>query len=1340
MDYFNIDENGQISDLTYVLCHADKSRIDTLNVVDFNFKFAENQNSEISFTIYKNLNECYEEVIDFKLIYIPEWDEYFQIGVEEIIDENGVYKNLKGTGLCEAELSQLSLDGIEINTENDIARQNYMITKIYDPEHPTGSLLHRILKDKAPHYHIAYISPTLKDLVRSFSINSTNINDFLRNTLSEELDCVVEYKSSDRGIYLFDTLKYCSACGYRSDFATDTCPKCGEQVSQSDYGHKSGIVISPYNLAESINVSTDKDSVKNCFKVVGGDDMINAALAAINPNGTPYIYNFSKEMLDDMPTELKGKIENYNETYAALQPEFRKASLRLFDLYDELAYYQTTMMPQPLPEPTTAYEQLQKLVPSNIGEIGIANLKSDTSKSIIDNAVLSMARIFMSRSYKVEINSSNYVNNKWTGRFHVYALGKTDEDKDEATNTSDIVLTITSNYETFVKNKIDKTLANEDSYDLNENWTLYSLDMLNVYQSAYQSVLEVLMQMGTSTETANGRICKDLYDKYYVKITQIQDEIITRQSTIDGINNEINLLLLFHDSVSKQLNIENFFGDLYETFCVYRRDDEFNNDNFISDGLSNSQLLQKADELLSVAETALYRASQTQYSISGSVINFMLMKDFEYLHNDCKVGNWIYIENGYGDIYKARITEISGNYSSVDKINLTFSNVYNVNQALDAIHNVFIKANQMATSFKFVKKQAEQGKNANITIDAMRSHGLKLANYRIINADNQEFVIDEHGITGKEFDDLTGGYSGEQIKLVNNLLCFTDDGWKTAKTALGKIQYINPETNMEVTKYGLITDTVIAGDLIGNTIIGGNIYSSNYWNSDDGSHIDLDNGHFSFAGGKLSYDGSTLSISANAKFDNGAGIKNSIDAANSNANSAWSNIEQFKDACANGTTVISGGCITTGLIEAQYINTEYFQVCASDGVSGWRILSHPEDDSANYICGNNGAGNNVVIKTGGGSSGVAFACGLPEDYNPGDPTAGSAIQLYHDGKIFCKTIRFIDDEGKHDLSYADIMTGTPDLSTHMITGSFFTDDYGNLVVFKNSEDNSNDVPTKTWVENYVKQHGGDVTNNLVVKTSTNANNLSINNTEKEIASFNVLSTDNTKAIINLTVPYISDIDGSVIVLFYIDGVLDGESVFKEHCNKGYNLFTLTNFYEIQKNNRLTISIRIKTEPYISDVEKNSAKIESLLNYIKTNEYIEPVLEENNPTININKQSVKAVLFAQGIAGEGQWDGTLNFAEELKTVSIVGEIGIGRIEESVIAECIPVQNMIVSEKFDEIRTGGVYNVGQISETVEVQTFGTKINEIIETLTPISIGERKLMLGGISDSFIIENTEE
>ena len=320
------------------------------------------------------------------------------------------------------------------------------------------------------------------------------------------------------------------------------------------------------------------------------------------------------------------------------------------------------------------------------------------------------------------------------------------------------------------------------------------------------------------------------------------------------------------------------------------------------------------------------------------------------------------------------------------------------------------------------------------------------------------------------------------------------------------------------------------------------------------------------------------------------------------------------------------------------------------------------------------------------------------------------------------------------------MTGTPNLSTNMINGSFFTDDYGNLVVFKNSEDNSNNVPTKTWVENYVGQHGEDVPNGIVVKTSTNAKNLSVNSIVNEIASFNVLSTDDTKAIINLTVPYTSDISGIVVVSFYINGVLDEGSIFRQPCNKGYNTFTLTNYYEMPKNNRVTFSIKIKTESYISDVEKNSAKIESIINYIKTNEYIDPVLEENIPTIDINKQTVKAVLFAQGIAGEGQWDGTLNFVEELNVTPVISRIEIGEMKENISAKHVSVNNTFIEAQFDAIHSGGVYGIGNITETVSFITDTENANYVEEVLSPIIIGEQKLMIGAISDAINISTTEE
>lgn len=142
-----------------------------------------------------------------------------------------------------------------------------------------------------------------------------------------------------------------------------------------------------------------------------------------------------------------------------------------------------------------------------------------------------------------------------------------------------------------------------------------------------------------------------------------------------------------------------------------------------------------------------------------------------------------------------------------------------------------------------------------------------------------------------------------------------------------------------------------------------------------------------------------------------------------------------------------------------------------DNPTGWVITKHPGDENANYIYGIRGSGNNLVIKTGGD---VAFAAGLPEDYKPGDSTAGSALQLYHDGKILISAINFKKEDGTLSgwLDYGDIMSGTPNFSTIDVARSVSTDEYGNLLAFKGSASTEDDVPTKAWVEEYVKKNGG----------------------------------------------------------------------------------------------------------------------------------------------------------------------------------------------------------------------------------------------------------------------------
>ena len=80
----------------------------------------------------------------------------------------------------------------------------------------------------------------------------------------------------------------CSQCGYRGEF-TGSCPKCKSTNINEGYGVDTSIFISSDECGADIQFTTDTDSVKNCFKLEAGDDLMTATIRNCNPNGTDYI-------------------------------------------------------------------------------------------------------------------------------------------------------------------------------------------------------------------------------------------------------------------------------------------------------------------------------------------------------------------------------------------------------------------------------------------------------------------------------------------------------------------------------------------------------------------------------------------------------------------------------------------------------------------------------------------------------------------------------------------------------------------------------------------------------------------------------------------------------------------------------------------------------------------------------------------------------------------------------------------------------------------------------------------------------------------------------------------
>ncbi len=893
-----------------VLGNRAKSKLGEIdNIFSFSYHPQFNGADELSFTVYKECDgkicRLWDSIVNFKLVWVKEYDEWFQITVQVDDSEKTAKKIITATSLCEAELSQRTITA-EINTEDDIAREDYKApTVFYNVNNTENSLLHRVLGDKCGDYTVKHVDETLNNIQRSFSVDGESVYDFLTGTVAEEIGCLFLFDTNERGIYVYDMKTTCLDCGYRDDSDFITCPECKSTAVHYPYGNDTTILIDKNNLGNSVNLSVDTDSVKNCFNVTGGDDMVNATIKNINPNGSNRIYYFNEDTKADMPKEMIEKINAYDSLYdeyvntkilsldgdissynsiitniKALYPATNFALLKssytgysnltsaYYDAIDAELYLKSKMMPTWDIADTTANEQLALLTTENLSPVAVTDV-STVSSYTADNAVLAMAKSLINTSlYKIEITESSLVSQQWKGKFKLTSYSS---DEDIAENTEFVTVTINDDYKKYISQCIDRTMSKFNDTDINNIFELeelsdfkselkkYCAARLTSFESAYRTVLNVLTEQGISS--GNSELYDIYYTPYYNKLNAIQSELSVRNKEVDTVISVQESLQKLFVSVQNTLNFEKYMGpDLWQLFLSYIREDSYSNENYISDGLSNAELISSCKQLIEKAKSELVKSGEKQYSITSALTNLLLITDennncvFEPILDDFTLGNFIRCKID-GKLYKMRLTDIQMDYDNLTQLGVTFSDVIKSGSILDRqMRNTVKQVNSMATSYSSVKKQADKGEKANYSFERLQKEGLDSAQYNIFNT-NSTVVVDEHGLLGRNYDDVNDVYSDEQVRLNGSDLVFTDDNWKTTKLAVGKQKFTLNGTEREV--YGVNAQTVISGE-----IVAGNIYSANYssdsaGNTVSGTFLDLNNGNFALGGGKIIFNSDT---------------------------------------------------------------------------------------------------------------------------------------------------------------------------------------------------------------------------------------------------------------------------------------------------------------------------------------------------------------------------------------------------------------------------------------------------------------------------------------------------
>ena len=967
---------------------------------NLSFNFSGKGVDEFSITIHKNNDgiECtfWDSIKDLAII---NWRNFGRFVIDIQVDEsNETTKVINCISLEGDELGQPIIRNLHINDKEAMTTldpgNEFKPTYLYIKNDPMHSLLDRIINAKTKHWQIGHVDNYFNingrvykacNLQREFTIDGKSPYDVLEQEVAKECGCIFTYDTYNRIVncynavecvfdtetmevlddifYDLDTQGY-----YTYDANNVKIPVSGNYEYCDGIGSDTTIILTRERLSENVTVNSDKDSIKNCFYVTGGDDVITNYVASANASGNNYIYNFDYQY-DLMSDALVQRLKSYKEYYKQKEIEYNKiGGVYVYDpnvtydstkgcyidnhgkiiiddnvrivnnricvlspysyyedgecynedgtvittthTYDEpglfikfcqandrLAYWDHNKFPNMTPENTTAEAELQKIktyFQSN--PLIITNAAGTNSFAHVSLLIKDMCNVITDNRYSVTVDntttSCDQINDSY-GKTTGYWEGKIsvvrDADKEDYDEDTIRILVKKSQNGAEDKDYCDQKIkialkkmdiselpltynmsTTDNDNELREMFSQYNLTSLKGFRDSFDGCLSVLddlqNQMLSTDDERQGfisrafeqafriyknryNICVEYSGKSATERTSDTTVIGITEATVNKwtsvVDDYTNQIIEFQ----KQLSLETYLGNLYTEFLSFVREDEYNNGNYNSDGLSDSELLYRANELREVANAELRKASQIHYTLNGTINNIFNIDELKVIKDNFKIFNYVrYIADGR--IFKLRLLGISGDENSLDTISVTFSDVISVTDMPgEEVKKQLDTAQAMSTTYSSTTLQARQGSSAYSSVDKMKTEGLNSAEYIIKNS-NAEVIHDDHGSLYKNMDD-TSVFSDNQLRITPAGMYLTDDAWQTTGMAVGTVIMTNPSTGLKQKYFGVIADYIYGTLLAGNGL---EIANENGSVNITGDGIELDGGTIRWKNHKLSED------------------------------------------------------------------------------------------------------------------------------------------------------------------------------------------------------------------------------------------------------------------------------------------------------------------------------------------------------------------------------------------------------------------------------------------------------------------------------------------------------
>lgn len=780
LDYTQIafDKFGRPEPPTLLLQTADERTIGTLpNVANLKITVNFSETSEISFDLpaYSDgvPTPLYDKVVGYKVIRTEHYGIFLLMKPE-----------ISGDGI--EEIKSVTGYSLEKKLENKQFFLEEGTFNFWNPATPDDTILGRIL-EVSPGWKAGCVAPSLIGRYRTFDQYDDYALSFLYDDAMDTFRCVVVFDVYNKTINAYD-----------ADDDVSTLP----------------IYLGFDNLVTDLDITELTDELVTAMTPSGADDL---DIRQVNPTGTNWIYDISYFIENgDIPsalaekwTEWQKSVLNRQEYYKGLVGLRASATARLLSeqakLVDRKAELDDLTNQQSVTIQALALETTADGKASQQKKLDEINANMEKKKKEVADQEAVVADI------KTTLDASN------PDSYPAQIKAVNDELKLTAFFTADEYALLRHYFieqplsdDTFVASDVDTAVTGESSKVTNgaiaiSDSTLAQVDFGEIKKKMYTiaggtavvtaaNKMSISIIRGTLEHKAGDEFVFSLYcGEMKIGEKNAPSGLITLTGTLSNLKNDIHEVndkeVITYEGTSLSFDITT--ADLYMTTNV-----------------SDYQKYSVEMELYDHAVKTLADVASPTYEFSVETGNFIWAQEFEPFRKGLELGKGVYLRLHNDEVITPVLIGFDLDFEDQEKLSLTFSNRFKRHDNVANLKEMIENSYSSSRSFDAAKYTYNQTANQASKVSEFMNSSLDAAVNSIIGAKNQSVRIDGAGLHIGEPD------SPYQIRIINGMIAMSDDGFQSAKVAIGHFA-----TDELGDHWGVNADIIGGKLLIGNGLV-----------------------------------------------------------------------------------------------------------------------------------------------------------------------------------------------------------------------------------------------------------------------------------------------------------------------------------------------------------------------------------------------------------------------------------------------------------------------------------------------------------------------------------------